>query len=101
MKWDTIKDRCVREAHSQFFNGNGATLSLVNLACMLDPTYKNKYEGIGGFGHSVRLELYKEVEKTIDAWDIRCHGTLKKVFPKAFPSGANTPNLGENGWEMI
>ena len=106
MKWDSIKNKCVREAHTAINNEYSGMLksepinfSLLSVGAILDSEYKNKYENTT-LSRSLRKEITDEVIRAIDNWDIRCWSSLQKVFPKAFPKNVQGIELGENGWVL-
>jgi len=94
MKWDTIKDRCIKEVYKQFKNPSflQTVRPIMSISCI--KTGENPRE--------CTLELRDEIIKCIESWDIRGFNALQRVFPKQFPSGSKRRiELTEKGWEIL
>ena len=101
MKWDTIKNRCVKEA-CYLMSLPHINMSILTVGTLLDP---NKYENVKylrdtTLGRALRKEMTEEIVKAIDNWDIRQYKTLQNVFPKLFPKNIVGIDLGEKGWVL-
>tara|TARA_R110000772_G_scaffold46279_6_gene105705 strand:+ start:996 stop:1310 length:315 start_codon:yes stop_codon:yes gene_type:complete len=103
MKWNTIKDRCVREFNStigrDLMFAVGADVSNIVVATLLEGGYYREKENIS-IRTSIVLELKEKIINEIDNWDIRNYKSLSQIFPKAFPKNIKGINLTENGWEL-
>lgn len=101
MKWETIKNRCVRQAYEQLAKQVSFTsLHLLTIGALLDKDYQQKYKDTT-IGRSLRKEITEAIILAIDNWDIRQYNELKNVFPTAFPKNIVGIDLTEKGWEII
>ena len=101
IKWETIKNRCVRIAYKELNQVSFTSLHSLTISAILDSSYKRKYENTT-IGRSLRQEITEEIVKAIDNWDIRQFNALKKVFPDAFPKNLQGGmELTEKGWVIV
>ena len=98
MKWDTIKDNCIRAACTDF-RSNNTDISLIVLAVLQSGERPLDWKG------TIRRRLAKEIEdeivRVIERWDIRQHEKLRSLFPSCFKGLLGIAELTDNGWEVI
>jgi len=94
MKWETIKNRCINQASRELT----AVSNRADWGMLLTQLIK---EGNPMNFHNAQKTAKEKCYEIIDNWDIRQWKNLKFVFPDAFPSGLNQPELTDKGWELL
>lgn len=85
MIWDTLKKRLAAEiATKTLYSSENAALVLTDLATSNFEAMRNRGK-VGDSWRHVLFDYRDAVYGQVMAWDIRCVGRLRDVFPDAFP----------------
>ena len=95
MKWETIKNNCIREAVVDHRRGiKYAAIEMLLLTQYRKSGYKKS-------AHNFLRELEDDIVNVINNWDIRAFKALSVVFPQCFPKRELKIELTDNGWELL
>lgn len=99
MKWETIKNKCARQASSEFEPiSSMSSKSNISWGILLAQLIK---EGNPMGFYDAQKTAKEKCYSIIDSWDIRQWESLKSIFPNVFPKNLKTPELTDKGWELI
>ena len=95
MKWEIIKNNCIREIvsiHRHNFSYVGEKMLLLTRYRIL---------GYNKSAHTFLTEVENDVVAIINRWDIRDYEKLRNVYPNCFPKGNLSVELTDNEWELL
>ena len=89
MKWNAIKNRVAAEVFTQIIEGRSwETMSVILLDLAFGPRVGQP------FGHNKVFAAYADKARAVIlAWDVRCAGRLRDLFPGHFPPSLSKGNL--------
>lgn len=93
MKWEKIKDNCIRYSFNQI-DLNVGEFALVSARILIN---NEKYLK----SRDRKVVLAKEIEKVISNWDIRNFESLRNLFPSCFPKKNKLTISYNDYWELI
>jgi hypothetical protein len=96
MKWETIKENCIRTACTNF--RHNADIFLITLAALKIGEIP---QGKGTIRQRLSNEVENEIVKLISNWDVRQYASLKQLFPQHFPKTINGIEFDDDGWILV
>jgi hypothetical protein len=85
MKWELVKQKVADQVCSMVAQGRTMTAEMLVDLVRSDFEVLRRLPEAEKWHGPIREAYAAEVRKCIEAWDIRCVGSLRDLFPWAFP----------------